>query len=694
MPPRSSIVRARFDAVIAAMQHEGVWDVVEPHVDVATMGAFGTHAMAFAQWLRWVFVPNVEKLIASDGPWPSTSSVAMQAMREGDTDLAIAALVPALSAFDTIFGADANELARRARAALDRGAFDEATEAIADALAAEPRLPNGENLAGWIAYARPERTPAQLDDAIAHFRRAIARAPDEEVAAITNLATALVAAGRPGDAIAALEPLAEAGSAVAHNWLGWWLTENQPDLPRALVHLEAATTQRPTWGVAWSNFAKALDAHGELARACAAFSTAIDCGDAHDEPFARDRRVQLEIALRARGDVPPPPPASARADSAAIDVLAAAATHPELSHGRVFPILPTTSRAPRGESSFAVICIAVDGRTSCAMMVIDDGRSIDAHTQARGDDPASPIAFRRTRLAGGGYTAADHLAAWRRAQLTGELAPIDAALALRATLAARVPSASGWWPRVTTETPAALAIVLVGSELAIGVHARAGGGVIVELLPDAVGAAGRAIEAPTVAELGAQLPAIIAATQSAIAARDAFAERACGVRNVSAALVAALRADEPRDWRAPQIFDRYPRDYARATVTSDREPAVAFELSESAGECAVRLGDQRWIVHSAGELPTAELVAAARAALAQLRAWQIGLHDRLRVIAAFGPFAIGDVVELVGESFHPRTDARAIVLRNEAGARVELSDDANYDGQILAAIHRYVERVG
>jgi uncharacterized protein YqcC (DUF446 family) len=102
--PTTSEVRARLDDVIAAMRREGAWDIARPDDAAFTdMGAFGMKTMAFAQWLRWVFVPNVERLVASDGPWPHNSQVGVQATREGDTDPVIAAVAPALHAFDALF---------------------------------------------------------------------------------------------------------------------------------------------------------------------------------------------------------------------------------------------------------------------------------------------------------------------------------------------------------------------------------------------------------------------------------------------------------------------------------------------------------------------------------------------------------------------------------------------------------------
>ena len=100
-----ALVRARLDDVIAAMRASGAWEIERPAADAFDdMGAFGMRTMAFAQWLRFVFVPAIESRLASDGPWPGSSSVAAQAAREGDTDPAIAALVEPLAAFDALFG--------------------------------------------------------------------------------------------------------------------------------------------------------------------------------------------------------------------------------------------------------------------------------------------------------------------------------------------------------------------------------------------------------------------------------------------------------------------------------------------------------------------------------------------------------------------------------------------------------------
>lgn len=98
-------VRARLDSVIAAMQSAGVWDVQRPNDDAfVDFGPFGMRTMAFEQWLRYVFVPNVEALIASNGPWPRSSSVGVHATREWDGQPGPEGITRALSEFDSLFG--------------------------------------------------------------------------------------------------------------------------------------------------------------------------------------------------------------------------------------------------------------------------------------------------------------------------------------------------------------------------------------------------------------------------------------------------------------------------------------------------------------------------------------------------------------------------------------------------------------
>jgi uncharacterized protein YqcC (DUF446 family) len=107
MTSQSTQVRTCLDEVIAQMRLVGIWDVSAPAPHDGPIGAFGQSAgMAFEQWLRHVFVPRVEQALATDGPWPPSSSVAAQATREwkmwGDWAEA-EPLIEALRRFDALF---------------------------------------------------------------------------------------------------------------------------------------------------------------------------------------------------------------------------------------------------------------------------------------------------------------------------------------------------------------------------------------------------------------------------------------------------------------------------------------------------------------------------------------------------------------------------------------------------------------
>ena len=93
-------VRARLDAVIAEMKRLGIWELERP--DSAPS------PMELEAWLRWTFVPKIEALLLSGGPWPEESSVAVIAMRAADanpppTPERVASLMASLDAFDALF---------------------------------------------------------------------------------------------------------------------------------------------------------------------------------------------------------------------------------------------------------------------------------------------------------------------------------------------------------------------------------------------------------------------------------------------------------------------------------------------------------------------------------------------------------------------------------------------------------------
>ena len=313
MPPKTDDIRARLDAVIAAMKEQGVWDVERPaDAAFADMGPFGMHTMAFEQWLRWVFVPSIEERLAGGGPWPSSSSVAVQATREGDGNPRVAVLADSLRAFDALFNQEhappalraltppprAKEPYDRSRAAFERGDHRAALAAISEALLLDRAYPNAHNFAGWILFHWPSRTSAQLDDAIAHFHEAIKVDPEDGVP-LVNLCDALLAAGRPQDAIAEAEAASHASvfsarSAFALNWLGWYALQRPETLEDAVKHFRAAVTRRWQWGVARTNLGKALEMTHHPDEAYEELGRALECGDSFDPAFCHERRSAYE----------------------------------------------------------------------------------------------------------------------------------------------------------------------------------------------------------------------------------------------------------------------------------------------------------------------------------------------------------------------------------------------------------------
>ena len=102
--PDAQEIQRRLDAVRTEMRQNGMWEVTKPPPEAfADMGPFGSKTMSFDQWLRFVFVPRLEGLLASDGPWPAKSQVATKAVRELDGLPNIDDLVGRLKELDDMF---------------------------------------------------------------------------------------------------------------------------------------------------------------------------------------------------------------------------------------------------------------------------------------------------------------------------------------------------------------------------------------------------------------------------------------------------------------------------------------------------------------------------------------------------------------------------------------------------------------
>lgn len=96
-------VLATLDAIEAELVR--LWpDLPEPTPEaVAAGGPFGLATMAYAQWLRFVFVPIARRRV-TEGDLPRGSQVAVQAVREFDGDHDAEPLIALLARFDAAFG--------------------------------------------------------------------------------------------------------------------------------------------------------------------------------------------------------------------------------------------------------------------------------------------------------------------------------------------------------------------------------------------------------------------------------------------------------------------------------------------------------------------------------------------------------------------------------------------------------------
>jgi uncharacterized protein YqcC (DUF446 family) len=244
-----ALVRARLDDIVSGMKGAGIWDVARP-ADAAfvDMGPFGSRTMSIEQWLRWVFVPNVEQRLASNGPWPDRSSVGVAATREGGP---VSELASPLSAFDELFRDPA-----------------------------EPWPP----------------TPSTLPES-----------PDKQEKDLVDRGDALIDEGHDDEALAFMEQATndEHLAASAHSWLSWFFAQKRPDIPRAIQHGQKAVELRPAWGFAHLNLAWAHEEAAHWADAYRSYLDALACGNSQDEVFVETRASKLAARATARGEAVP-----------------------------------------------------------------------------------------------------------------------------------------------------------------------------------------------------------------------------------------------------------------------------------------------------------------------------------------------------------------------------------------------------
>jgi uncharacterized protein YqcC (DUF446 family) len=78
-----ALVTTAIAQIEAEMRRLGLWDITPISAEQRrAAGAFGMASMSFTQWLRWVFVPRVNALLASGAALPEHSAVGAQAARE------------------------------------------------------------------------------------------------------------------------------------------------------------------------------------------------------------------------------------------------------------------------------------------------------------------------------------------------------------------------------------------------------------------------------------------------------------------------------------------------------------------------------------------------------------------------------------------------------------------------------------
>jgi uncharacterized protein YqcC (DUF446 family) len=101
--PDPQTILAQLERIEDEMKCLGLWQQhpLEPG-QYDFHAAFAADTMSFAQWLQFIFIPNV-KGASANGKFPSESHVAAQAIREFDGIDEASALISLLADFDSLF---------------------------------------------------------------------------------------------------------------------------------------------------------------------------------------------------------------------------------------------------------------------------------------------------------------------------------------------------------------------------------------------------------------------------------------------------------------------------------------------------------------------------------------------------------------------------------------------------------------
>jgi hypothetical protein len=295
-------VRSALEAAVSVMKTiPAVWDAPEPKSTSVEAQLSGRTSVE--QYLRWGKIVDVERILEHDGPWPSDSSAGVRIAGMLSTHPHLRPLREPFDALDRLL--EANGAPARHAYGLAFDAFqrrdDEACVAAADdALALQPDYPGAAHLGGW-ALLRKRVAPR----AIPYLERAVTLAP-RETDPLIHLCDALVEASRGAEAVARMErATADAATAKhAHNWLGWYFTRHERDLPRAIAALESSLRGRHAWGVARLNYAWALELSDRKEDAFVAYGAALLTTECYDRAWAEEHKAALEKTLRAAGAEP------------------------------------------------------------------------------------------------------------------------------------------------------------------------------------------------------------------------------------------------------------------------------------------------------------------------------------------------------------------------------------------------------
>ena len=101
--PEQKTVLSKLEQIQAEMLRIGMWEEIplEPE-QYDFRAAFAGDTMTFAQWLQFIFIPNVKGAAAS-GKFPASSQVGVRASREFDGMNEASGLVTLLNEFDALF---------------------------------------------------------------------------------------------------------------------------------------------------------------------------------------------------------------------------------------------------------------------------------------------------------------------------------------------------------------------------------------------------------------------------------------------------------------------------------------------------------------------------------------------------------------------------------------------------------------